>query len=86
MCKFAVGRSNSAAGLQAGKYTKARVCSFECDFSDMRIDRNTVPEGRYQYEVADDDKSQGNPARVEIVMREPVSISSWIFIIVYKTQ
>ncbi len=42
MCKFADGRINSVAGLQAGKYTKAGVCSFECDFSDMRIDRNTL--------------------------------------------
>lgn len=47
------------------KFTKVRVCSIVCDFSDMRIDRNTVPEGRYQYEVADDDESQGNPVRVK---------------------
>lgn len=46
------------------KFTKVRVCGIECDFSDMRIDRSTVPEGRYQYEVADDDESQGDPARV----------------------
>ena len=46
------------------KFTKVRVCGIECDFSDMRIDRSTVPEERYQYEVADDDESQGNPARV----------------------
>ena len=46
------------------KFTKVRVCGIECDFTDMRIDKSTVPEGRYQYEVADDDESQGNPARV----------------------
>lgn len=46
------------------KFTKVRVCGIECDFSDMRIDRSTVPEGRYQYEVADDDESQGDPSRV----------------------
>ena len=46
------------------KFTKVRVCGIECDFSDMSIDGNTVPEGIYQYEVADDDESQGNPARV----------------------
>ena len=40
------------------KFTKVRVCGVECDFSDMRIDRNTVPKGKYQYEVADDDESQ----------------------------
>lgn len=47
------------------KFTKVRVCGIECDLSDMRIDRSTVPEGRYQYEVADDDESQGNPARIK---------------------
>lgn len=46
------------------KFTKVRVCGIECDFSDMRIDRSTVPKGRYQYEIADDDESQGDPARV----------------------
>lgn len=46
------------------KFAKVRVCGIECNFSDMRIDRSTVPEGRYQYEVAGDDESQGNPARV----------------------
>ncbi|MDE5938548.1 MAG: hypothetical protein K2H37_05665 [Lachnospiraceae bacterium] len=45
-------------------FQKVSVCGIPCDFSDMRIDRNTVPEGRYQYEVADDDESQGYPSRV----------------------
>lgn len=45
-------------------FTRVQVCGIECDFSDMRIDRSTVPKGRYQYEVADDDESQGNPARI----------------------
>lgn len=45
--------------------TRVRVCGIECNFSDMRIDRSTVPEGRYQYEVADDDESQGDPSRVK---------------------
>lgn len=36
------------------KFTKVKVCEIECDFSDMRIDRNTVPQDRYQYEVADE--------------------------------
>lgn len=47
------------------KFTKVRVCGIECDFSDMRIDRSAVPNDRYQYEVADDDESQGNPTRVK---------------------
>lgn len=46
------------------KFQKVSVCGIPCDFSDMRIDRSTVPKGRYQYEVADDDESQGNPSRV----------------------
>ena len=46
-------------------FTRVRVCGIECDFSDMRIDRSTVPKARYQYEVADDDESQGDPARVK---------------------
>lgn len=45
-------------------FAKVKVCGIECNFSDMRIDRSTVPEGCYHYEVADDDESQGNPARV----------------------
>lgn len=47
------------------KFAKVKVCGLECDFSDMRIDRSTVPEGRYQYEVAGDDDSGGDPARVQ---------------------
>lgn len=46
------------------KFTKVRVCGIECDFSDMRINKDTVPKDRYQYEVADDDESQGDPTRV----------------------
>lgn len=49
MCKFADGRINSATGLRAGEYTKVRVYSFECDFSDMRIDKKTVLEERCHY-------------------------------------
>lgn len=47
------------------KFQKVSVCGIPCDFSDMRIDRSTVPEDRYQYEVADDDESQGNPSRIK---------------------
>ncbi len=39
------------------RFQKVSVCGIPCDFSDMRIDRGTVPKGRYQYEVADDDES-----------------------------
>lgn len=47
------------------RFQQVSVCGISCDFSDMRIDRSTVPQGRYQYEVADDDESQGNPSRVK---------------------
>ena len=47
------------------KFTTVKVYESGCDFSDMRIDRSTVPKGRYQYEVADDDESQGDPTRVK---------------------
>lgn len=50
---------------RAEKFQKVSVCSIRCDFSDMRIDRSTVPEERYQYEVAGDDDSGGDPARVQ---------------------
>lgn len=44
-----------------------------CDFRDMRIDRSTVPEGRYLYEVADDDESQGDPSRI----RKGIMVNFW---------
>lgn len=47
------------------KFTRVMICGIECDFSDIRIDRNTIPEGKYQYEVAGDDDSGGEPARVQ---------------------
>ena len=55
------------ARLDYGKesFEKVSVCGIECEFSDMRIDRNTVPEGKYQYEVGGDDDSGGEPARVQ---------------------
>lgn len=39
------------------KFQKVCVCGSVCNFSDMRIDRSTVPKERYQYEVAGDDES-----------------------------
>ncbi len=48
------------------KFQKVSVCGIPCDFSDVRIDRSTVPKNRYQYEVADDDESQGEPSRVKL--------------------
>ena len=58
------------------KFTKVIVCGIECDFSDMRIDRSTVPEGLYQYEVADDE-SQGDPTRI----KKDIMVSSFVKLI-----
>ncbi|MDE5695884.1 MAG: hypothetical protein K2I96_00495 [Lachnospiraceae bacterium] len=46
-------------------FQKVSVCGIKCEFSDIRIDRSTVPEGKYQYEVAGDDDSGGDPARIK---------------------
>lgn len=46
------------------RFQKVSVCGIPCDFSDMCIDRSTVPKGRYQYEVAHDDEGLGDPSRV----------------------
>ena len=46
------------------QFPKVSVCGIICEFSDIRIDRSTVPEGKYQYEVAGDDNSGGDPARI----------------------
>lgn len=32
----------------------------------MRIDGSTVPEGKFQYEIAGDDESGGEPARIQL--------------------
>lgn len=47
------------------RFSKVSVCGIECDFNDMRIERGTVPDGRYQYEVAGDDEIGDEPARVK---------------------
>ena len=42
-----------------------RVKGIECQFTDMRIDRDTVPEGKFMYEVAGDDDCGDEPVRVK---------------------
>lgn len=54
------------------KVQKVSVCGIPCDFSDMCIDRNIVPKGRYQYEVADGE-SQGDPSRI----RKGIMVNFW---------
>lgn len=46
-------------------FSKVSVCGIPCEFSDMRIDRSTVPEGKYMYEVAGDDDSGSEPVRIK---------------------
>lgn len=46
-------------------FSKVSVCGIQCEFSDMRIDRSTVPKGKFQYEVAGDDDSGGDPVRIQ---------------------
>ena len=46
-------------------FEKVRVCGIQCLFSDVRIERSTVPKGKYQYKIVGDDDSGGEPARVQ---------------------
>ena len=41
------------------------VRGIPCEFYDSRIDRESVPEGKFQYEIAGDDDSGGDPCRVQ---------------------
>ena len=54
-------------------FQDVEVCGIRCLFSDVRIDRATVPEGKYKYEVAGDDESGFDPARVQ----KGVMINFW---------
>lgn len=44
-------------------FQNVEVKGIKCLFNDMRIARETVPKGKYLYEVADGD-SDGTPARI----------------------
>jgi len=46
-------------------FTKVMVCGIVCLFNDGRINKETVPEGKHQYEIGGDDDSGGEPARVQ---------------------
>ena len=47
------------------QFEKVSVCGRECEFIDMRINRSSIPKGKYQYEVAGDDDSGDEPVRVK---------------------
>lgn len=44
---------------------QVEVKGIRCEFYDMRIDRVTIPEGKYLYEVAGDDDSGDEPTRIK---------------------
>ena len=46
-------------------FERVKVCGIPGLFHDARIERNTVPEGMYQYEIGGDDDSGAEPARVK---------------------
>lgn len=46
-------------------FQQVTVGGIDCRFSNARIDRKTVPEGKFQYEIAGDDMSGGEPVRVQ---------------------
>lgn len=45
-------------------WEKVEVLGKECLFVDLRIDRNTIPEGYYMYEVRHTDNDWGEPAEI----------------------
>ena len=47
------------------RFETVSVCGIKCLFNDARIERSTVPKGKYQYEIGGDDDSGGDPARVQ---------------------
>lgn len=47
----------------AGTLEKASVFGIPCIFGDMKMDRSTIPEGRYMYEVAGDNDGGEVPVR-----------------------
>ena len=52
-------------GYRTEKFQKASICGILCEFSYMRIDRNSVPKCKYQYEVAGDDDCGDEPVRIK---------------------
>ena len=67
-------------------FTKIAVLGKAALFHDLRIDRSTVPEGMYLYEVREDDMGEGEPVQIakgimvnhfgSIITREPIKLPS----------
>ena len=66
------------------KYTEVTVLGKPMLFTDLRIDRATVPKGLYVYEVRHDDDMWGDPAQIAnwvmvnhlgtLISREPLKL------------
>lgn len=66
------------------KFTEITVLGHAALFHDLRIDRSTVPEGMYLYEVRHDDEGLGDPVQIakgilvnhfgSIITREPIKL------------
>lgn len=67
------------------RYERVEVFGKECLFTCARIDRTTVPEGMYAYDVRHDDDCQGEPCQIKplvivnhwgtIICAEPIEMS-----------
>ena len=53
------------ADYQKEHFQKVMIKGIICEFIDIRIVPDTVPVGKFQYEVAGDDESGGEPARIK---------------------
>ena len=68
-------------------FQDVEVCGIRCQLSDMRIDASSLPKGKYKYEVAGDDESDGEAARVQkgvmcnfwgtLISDEPLPVDEW---------
>lgn len=68
-----------------GTYERVEVFGKECLFTCMRINRATVPEGLYVYDVRHDDDCMGDPCQIKphvlvnhwgtIISAEPIEMS-----------
>lgn len=70
------------------RYERVEVLGKECLFTCLRIDRKTIPEGMYAYDVRHDDECQGDPCELKpyvlvnhwgtIICDEPIEMSDLV--------
>lgn len=66
-------------------WEKVKVLDKEGLFTELRVDRSTVPEGWYMYEVRHDDNSWGDPVEIAkgilvnhfgtLLVKEPIELT-----------